>query len=282
MTPSVDEMKLEKFLEYLPLLHSWDYGKTWSSGGFGRFHLNRISQLLKRLAADFTVIETRVGNSTPTFLLCRAICVVVIAPDQALFGRTGQHAKQRSINSDALRPVVALSDDALPQLAAEAKKDNCLCDFALIDGGHTWQTVFADFCYIMAMLKSGMIDDVQLFSVKRLARLLDESHEFSSAIVLKKSLIFRKNAASMRMKEFGTQCYTTRMTEVKKAGGDEFTLHKSRKTELFFERGLSAGAVRHVVFCEQRSQISQQAILTVGSRDVRLGICVIAGGREAK
>ena len=69
-------------------------------------------------------------------------------------------------------------------------------DLALIDGSHGWPTVFVDFCYVYAMLRKGgvvIVDDIQLHSVKELARLLTaDTERFHLLKDLGKSLVFEK------------------------------------------------------------------------------------------
>ena len=227
MNSRYDSTKLQTFVDDPPRLHTWDKGASWNQGGFGPLQLRGIAQILDRLPDDFRVIETGAGNSTLTFLLCGAKSVVAVAPDAALFDRIVQYAEQHAIDPSPLKPVVAYSEDALPGLATTAKETNVFYDFALMDGGHGWPTVFVDFCYFMAMLKPGgylMVDDIQLFSVNQLARFLNESHEFSLILDLKKSLIFRKDSKSVRMTDFGGQPYIKRMTDAERAASKEFAL----------------------------------------------------------
>ena len=68
----------------------------------------------------------------------------------------------------------------MPRLAVSSEAPAWL-DFALIDGGHGSPTPFLDFFYATHMLKQGgyiMVDDVQLHSVKELARLLAQQPGF--------------------------------------------------------------------------------------------------------
>ncbi|MCW2276429.1 hypothetical protein GJ654_19365 [Rhodoblastus acidophilus] len=219
------DVEFEKLLADLPQLHTWDDGKTWNSGGLTPPLLRGIAEILAKLPEGFRVLETGAGNSTLAFLICRAQSVLSIAPDAGLFERIKRVAKERSIDDSALKPVVAFSEDVLPSLAKAAKSTGELVDFALIDGGHGWPTVFVDFCYAMEMLKSGgylMIDDIQIYTVKQLVRLLNESKEFSLISNLKKSLIFKKTTENTRMTDFGGQPYIRRMMEAEKLAGEAF------------------------------------------------------------
>jgi hypothetical protein len=221
------EEQLQAYLNDIPLLHSWDDGASWNAGGFSAPMLKSIADVLAILPEGFRVIETGAGNSTLTFLLCGAKSVVSIAPEAALFDRIRQAAADRAIDSGALEAIVAFSEDVLPKLASDATAAGVQYDFALMDGGHAWPTVFVDFCYIMEVLKPGgflMVDDIQLYSVKQLARLLNESREFSLHTNLYKSLIFQKNTTRKRMGDFGAHPYIMRMSKAEEQAGKAFSL----------------------------------------------------------
>ena len=57
-----------------------------------------------------------------------------------------------------------------------------------------------------------MIDDVQLYAEKEIARLLSEHYAFSIALDLGKSLVFRKLAAGRHLGEWTAQPYIVRRT----------------------------------------------------------------------
>jgi len=81
----------------------------------------------------------------------------------------------------------------LPRLAADNRASDPILDFVLIDGCHCWPTSFVDLEYTNNMLRQGgylMIDDLNLYAEKELARLLSEHPAFSLALDLEKSLVF--------------------------------------------------------------------------------------------
>jgi len=119
------------------------------------------------------------------------------------------------------------SEQALPLYASEASRTGDQVDFALIDGGHGWPTVFVDFCYAYATLRSGgymMIDDIQIHAVKKLARFITKSWQFELVADLQKSLIFRKKVDQTSMGDFGAQPYINAKSKEDEASGRAFTL----------------------------------------------------------
>ena len=59
------------FVATLPLLHTFDGGKTWNTGGFERQHFEPLAAFFDReLVHRRHVIETGCGNSTIFFCLC--------------------------------------------------------------------------------------------------------------------------------------------------------------------------------------------------------------------
>src|SRR5688572_25311232 len=90
---------------------------------------------------------------------------------------------------------VERSELVLPRLLLEERGLGRPFHFALIDGGHGWPTVFVDFCYLNALLGVGgllALDDVQLYSVKELARFLAADARFPLVADLGKVLVFKK------------------------------------------------------------------------------------------
>ena len=69
-----------------------------------------------------------------------------------------------------------------------------------------------------------MIDDVQLHSVKELARLLYEQPGFTLALDLGKSLVFQRTSPDPLLGEWSTEPYIVRKTNEYAAGGAPFSL----------------------------------------------------------
>jgi hypothetical protein len=206
--------KFEQFLASLPMLHTWDSGLTWNTGGFSRLHLETLHDFLgKKMPRDPAFLETGAGNSTIALLFLEPRRLVSIAPDSALFDRIRAYCLLNDISTAVHERIVDGSEWALPKLALQMRENVAEFDFALIDGCHNWPMVFVDFFYVNYMLKEGgylMIDDVQLHSVKELARLLSEESNFELVLDLGKSLVFRRSSASRTLGEWIDLSYLVR------------------------------------------------------------------------
>jgi len=215
-------MQLEDFLADLPLLHTWDEGKTWNTGGFHKESFEQLDDFFDNLPENPRIIETGAGNSTLFFLIKNPGRLVTIAPDAELHQRISSFCDQNRIDRSSYEPHIEASQWALPQLAADGDK----FDFALIDGSHNWPLVFVDFYYINALLKADsflMIDDVQLHSVKELSRLLMEQPGFELVCHFQKSAIFKK-LWDADLPDFGGQPYILRKSAEYEASGNPFSL----------------------------------------------------------
>ena len=191
--------RVERYIADLPLLHSWDRGKTWNTGGFMPEELKAIYDFAREnRPVDAQILETGAGNSTIVFLLLSPARVVSIAPKAELFERIRSYCARSGIAMGALTATVDRSEWALPKMAMDITAGTApRFDFILIDGNHNWPMVFVDFFYTNFMLKTGgflMIDDTQLHSVKELARMLLEQPEFRLEKKMRKSMIFRRIA----------------------------------------------------------------------------------------
>lgn len=206
-------INFRKYLDNLPLLHSWDGGQTWNTGGFQREHLEKLHGFLKKnLPPAPRLLETGAGNSTISLLFLSPGGLISIAPEPALFDRIRAYCEANGIPAEALEVHVNGSEWVLPKLAEEMK-GSPLLDFVLIDGCHNWPMAFVDFFYCNYMLKPGgyiMIDDVQLHSVKELARMLSEQPGFELALDLGKSLVFRRTSEARTLGEWGYLPYIVR------------------------------------------------------------------------
>ena len=186
MTISVDE-----FLADIPLLHTWDKGRTWSTGGFRRRHLEPLRRLIEKRRVR-RIIETGCGASTILFLLLDTDFVLSIDPSEDLYRRLQAWCDENGVSRAKHEMHLARSELVLPAMAGDAAGS---FDLALIDGDHAWPGVFVDFCYCNMLLPRGgflVLDDVQLHSVAELARLLAEEPGFALRLDLGKALVFEK------------------------------------------------------------------------------------------
>jgi hypothetical protein len=222
------DVDVRDFLGNLPLLHTWDGGKTWNTGGFGPEHLGRMLEYLGKSApARPAILETGAGNSTLAFLLLRPGSLVSICPEQPLFERIEKYARDHAIDLGPWTRHLDGSEWTLPKLADLSRTTGPNVDVALIDGCHNWPMVFVDFHYVNYLLRTGghlILDDLQLHSVKELARLLAEGDEYERVVDLGKAAIYRKRSASRDMPEWNGEPYILRRTEEYARRPDPFAL----------------------------------------------------------
>lgn len=201
-------MSFEDYLGDLPLLHTWDGGQTWVTGGFQPTHLRDIHRIIGEQFpnGDVSMIETGAGNSTLTFLHLSPTRLVSIAPDEELRERLLKYCIDQNLDRTPLEYMVERSERLLPVLAAAEQR----FDVALIDGGHGWPTVFVDFCYLNMMLGRGgllLVDDLQLYSVAELSRLLAEQEEFELIADLGKLQVWKKTVARRFLPDHSREPY---------------------------------------------------------------------------
>ena len=193
-------MEFEQYLENLPLLHSWDGGNSWVTGGFGRYELEWLYKFIRnRLPLNPTILETGAGNSTITFLFLNPSKLISIAPERDLFDRISAFCQGGAIGLEPLEIMCDGSQWVLPGLALEHRHKLGILDFAFIDGCHGWPTAFVDLEYINVLLRTGgylAIDDIQLHSCREIAYLLSEHPAYEMVDKLGKTVIFRKKLDS--------------------------------------------------------------------------------------
>ena len=210
-SPTAD---VDAFVANLPLLHTWDHGKTWNSGGFEQKQFDSLRAFFDRHLLDQRrIIETGCCNSTIFFLLTSPTSVVSIDPEESIYCRVLDYCNKNRISSDRHEMHINHSELVLPKIAEVRKRQ---FDFALIDGNHGWPTVFVDFWYCNMLVRKGgfvMLDDVQLHSVKELARFLAEEPSFAIVLDLGKALVFEKNTDEIMTREWLEQPYIARLSD---------------------------------------------------------------------
>lgn len=204
------QARLKIYLAALPLLHSWDGGATWNTGGFEAHHLNSLACfLLDGIGPGAHILETGAGNSTITFLQLEPARVASICPEPDLFDRIEQYCRSHDIDLGPAEFIDGVSEWELPRLAQLGLAPPQF-DFVLIDGHHGWPHVFVDFFYGNFLLKTDgfvMIDDVQLHSVQELMRLLDRQPGFVRVLDLGKSVVYRRDVGERVLPEWVHQPY---------------------------------------------------------------------------
>jgi precorrin-6B methylase 2 len=199
------------------LLHTWDGGKNWNTGGFHKWHLSQLHGLLTDPALQLrSVLETGAGNSTLTFLFAQPDRLVSVLPAAAtdLMQRIRDFALSAALPCERWTCELEQSEFALPRLCREAGNSSPF-DFILIDGSHGLPSVFVDLYFANRLLRNGgllVLDDVNLHSVKEAARLLREQPQFMLKLDLGKALVFQKVAEFKDFGDWGGQPYVRRKT----------------------------------------------------------------------
>jgi len=213
------------FFENIPLLHTFDGGVSWNTGGFKRHHLKYLYDLSVSIP-ECKIIETGSGNSTISFLLANPKKLVSISPDFKLFSRIENLCKEKGISMKNLEYIKSKSEWELPSLALKKNE----FDIGLIDGCHGWPTAFIDLYYIYYMLRPGgylIIDDVNLHSIKEIANfLMAETTKFALVADFEKALIFKKLTNDLEFGEWNEQKYIIYKTNESRDRGDAFTLRR--------------------------------------------------------
>lgn len=226
-------ISLETFAKSPPLLHSWDNGVTWNTGGFSKEQLLALGLLVReRAAGHSTFIETGAGCSTVSALLGGASRVVSIAPEAELFTRINAYCDTNGIPRQQLETHTTFSELTLPSITESIRAQDKWIEIALLDGGHGWPTVFVDFCYLNSVVREGgliIVDDVQLYSVKELARFLSVDYNFQFHSQLggsPKTLVFEKKSSVRFLPDFGGQRYILQRTKEDQDAGTAYSLER--------------------------------------------------------
>jgi predicted O-methyltransferase YrrM len=212
-------MEINDYLSNLPMLHSFDGGMSWNTGGFDEHQLEALCSLLKsKLPVAPRLLETGAGNSTITMLFLSPSKLITICPDAEVVKRVKAYCATNDIPIGPLEVRDDCSEWVLPELAATARNSDPILDFALIDGCHGWPTAFVDLEYIHSMLRVGaflMIDDIQLHSVKEMAKLVLEQPDFYETVLdLGKALVLKKITSNRSFGEWSGQPYIVRKTNL--------------------------------------------------------------------
>jgi hypothetical protein len=210
-------MEFKEYLSNLPMLHSFDGGISWNTGGFGEHQLEALYSLLKsKLPAAPRLLETGAGNTTITMLFLNPSKLITICPDPEVVKRVQLYCTKNNISLGPLEIRDDCSEWVLPELAATARNSDPTLDFALIDGCHGWPTAFVDLEYINSMLCKGaflMIDDIQLHSIKEMAKfILEQPDYYEKVLDLGKALVLKKTTSKRSFGEWSDQPYIVRKT----------------------------------------------------------------------
>ena len=183
------------------------------TGGFKPEHLRMIAEHIRRDHPDggARIIETGAGNSTLTFLHLDPARVVSVAYDDELERRIRDAGSDLGAPVDRLEYHSGRSELVLPTVT----DGDARYDVALIDGGHGWPTVFVDFCYLNSVLAKGallLIDDVSIYAIAELTRLLDAEPDFERIDSFGKLEVWRKTSGRRFLPGHSEQPYVMERT----------------------------------------------------------------------
>ena len=186
------ETKIEKFLNNLPLLHSWDGYETINGGGFDENFLRFINQKIKFVEKK-RIIETGAGLSTILFLLSNPEKQITINADYDGFRkRFDIQLNTMAIDTKNFEYINDRAENCFLDLI---KNKSNRFNIALIDGAHTYFNAFCDFHYIDQMLDDGgilFINDTCLSSVDLLKNVIIEEPNYKLNAEIGKLACFTK------------------------------------------------------------------------------------------
>lgn len=181
-----------------PLLHSWDGGETWNTGGMNLEDANWLYSISK--SEVFRVIESGAGLSTLIFgMNSKTVISMVIERDliERIYAAIGEFKLVFDWQSHC-----GFSERILPTL-------NSYADLCLIDGGHGFPTPYVDFYFMNRLLRKGgllIVDDIQLPAPRELVLNLIQSkhyYEFVSFSPTNKTIALRKLTDFDQLPDFG-------------------------------------------------------------------------------
>jgi predicted O-methyltransferase YrrM len=215
----------DTYLENPPLLHTWDDGATWNSGGLSAFYLRALHRVIRDHFGShpLRIIETGAGNSTIMFLYLAPEKLVSVIPADSLRDRIVAYCDESGIDRTALDFRVARSELELPRMVLgtttsgwDAPADRPRFEIALVDGGHGWPTAFVDLCYLNLMLRPGgllVLDDVRLHSIAEISRLLRKQPGYELRHDFLKLQVWEKTTDEPFLPDHGREPYIVARTQ---------------------------------------------------------------------
>jgi predicted O-methyltransferase YrrM len=204
----MSKSKLDELLANIPKLHFWN--NNWYAGGLWP---DALKLMLKHAfggpAAETVILETGAGLSTLAYLAMDPKEVISVCPDKKLFERIEREAISREISLTPHTKHIEFSEIALPGIVLGKAP---FVDFAFIDGGHNFTSVWVDFVYANFALKEGgviAVDDVQLHSCRQLALYLKASPDWENIANNFKTYYYKKKSDRRLEGDFNVQEFVT-------------------------------------------------------------------------
>jgi|SRR5947209_9222239 len=173
-------------------LHQWTLGPE------------ALAALDRLLEPGWKTLETGAGASTVLFALKQTehTCVV---PSPEEIDRIKSYCATHGVSTDTVKFVAEFSEDALPHLPPNP------LDLVLIDGSHSFPSVFIDFHYATRRLRAGgwlFIDDTHLWTGRTLRNFLQAEEDWAlDQDIHFRTAIFRKRSGNAEISNWIYQPY---------------------------------------------------------------------------
>lgn len=157
---------LHRLLDHPPLLHMNEAGELVNF----QIDPKLVPHLRDAVSPGARTMETGSGLSTIVLLLFGARHTS-ISPDGGEAERIRAYCEANDISVSDFTPMVAKSEDVLPNLALEHE-----LDLIIVDGNHAFPAPMVDWFYMTRHLRAGgvlVVDDVELWTGALLADFLD-------------------------------------------------------------------------------------------------------------
>lgn len=212
--------KFWTFLNNLPLLHTFDDGRSFNTGGFDKYSLEFLYKFIKKNISNPKIIETGMGCTTICFLFTKPKRLVTICPEWQInlynfYEKFTTQISKYELNCNMFTLIKELSEKALPKIVYENMNDNVEYDLAFIDGNHGLG-VMIDYFYTMQIIKKNgylILDDVWIHSVNQLAKILKYSKNWKHVVSYKKTAYFQKITDAKSMGDWDEIEYIKKMSE---------------------------------------------------------------------
>ncbi len=191
----------EELIEVAPHLHGFN-----PSGEAERWGLHpEVLRLIDRfLQPGMRTLETGAGVSTILFAL-NATHHECVSPDRGEMERITEFCGANGISTDRLNFILNVSEAVLPQL------DSSDFDLVLLDGSHSFPSVFIDWFYTADKLRVGgwlVVDDTNIWTGRVLRDFLssEAAWELSEEVPMR-TAIFEKITATTGVENWMHQPY---------------------------------------------------------------------------
>jgi predicted O-methyltransferase YrrM len=201
-------LRAEDLIASPPNLHGVDAAGRPESWALGSEALRLLDSAIE---PGFRTLETGAGVSTVLFAI-RGTDHTCVVPDPAEVERIRSFCAGNGLSTDRVEFVVEPSEEALPKLGPGE------LDLVLIDGSHSFPTVFIDWQYTAPHLRVGgwlFVDDVNLWAPRVLRDFLREESAWEPAEeVPLQTAVFRKRSATGTIPNWTEQPYVVANSRV--------------------------------------------------------------------